>query len=390
MYVSIEPHPVHLVGRQEELRRISELVGRIQAQGGVLVVRGEAGIGKSALLAEASRMAAGSGVRVLATTGVQSEAQVPFAGLHRLLRPVLGHLDHLPRRQREALASAFGEIEAVVPDLFLVALAALGLVSEFAADAPVLLIVEDAHWLDGATAEALTFVARRLEFEPVVLLAGLTDGYPCPLDAGLPELRLGRLADDAAAALLTATTPGLPPAIRDRVLREAVGNPLALVELPAILGTTGTTTAATSWLSLTTRLEHAFADRVDGLPAATRTVLTAAALNDDDRLGEILDAAAVLDGERPGLDSLAPAVQARLVEVDEDRLRFRTSVDAVRDLPAGRRRRSAACARGVRAGRPRRGPPGLAPGRFPGPPPTSRSRPRWRRWRYAPTGGPGR
>jgi DNA-binding CsgD family transcriptional regulator len=322
VYVSIEAHPAHLIGRQRELRRIREVVGRIRDQGGVLVVRGEAGIGKSALLAEAGRIAADNKIRVLATTGVQSEAQVPFAGLHRLLRPVLGHVDRLPRRQREALASAFGEIEADVPDLFLVALAALGLVSEFAAEAPILLIVEDAHWLDGATAEALTFVARRLEFEPVVLLAGLTDGYPCALDAGLPELRLERLADDAAAALLAASAPDLPPATRDRVLREAVGNPLALVELPAVLRRDGDTAAVTSWLSLTTRLEHAFADRVDGLPAATRTVLTAAALDDGDGLGEILDAAAVLDGGRPGLDSLAPAVRARLVEVDDDRLRF--------------------------------------------------------------------
>lgn len=308
-----------LIGRQQELRQIGELVGRIRAQGGVLIVRGEAGIGKSALLAEASRAAARDGVRILATTGVQSEAQVPFAGLHRLLRPVLGHRDRLPPRQREALGCAFGEVEAVVPDLFLVALAALGLVSEYAVEAPVLLIVEDAHWLDEATAEALTFVARRLEFEPVVLLAGQTDGYPGPLGGGLPELRLERLPDDAAAALLTASAPGLPPATRERVLREAVGNPLALVELPAVLHETA---SVASPLSLTAKLERAFADRVDGLPAATRTVLTAAALDDGDGLAEILAAAAVLDGERPGRDSLMPAVRARLIEVDDDRLRF--------------------------------------------------------------------
>ena len=152
-----------LVGRGAELERIRALLG----DGGALLVRGTAGIGKSALLDAAAGIARERGMRVLQVAGVQSEARLPFAGLHALLRPVLAHADALPDPQREALLSAFGMSVDAAPDRFLIALAALELLSETASHAPLLLIVEDSHWLDAATADALAFVARRLDDDRV-------------------------------------------------------------------------------------------------------------------------------------------------------------------------------------------------------------------------------
>jgi hypothetical protein len=202
-------------------------------------------------------------------------------------------------------------------------LAALNLLGEAAASAPILLVVEDAHWLDRGSADVLAFVARRLEFEPLVLVAATRDGAHGAFDeAGLPELNLERLDSAAAAALLDARAPDLLAAVRERALREAAGNPLALVELPIVLEQVGDEAASTSWLPLTTRLEQAFAARVSDLPTGTRTLLRVAALDDADLLTEILDAGAVLGG-RLTVDDLTPAVEARLVEVDGASVRFR-------------------------------------------------------------------
>ena len=291
--------------------------------GGAVLVRGEAGIGKSALLTEAARSAADQRVRVLTTVGVNSEAQVAYAGLHQLLRPVLDQVDRLPPPQRGAVLAAFGRTDAAVPDLYLIALATLGMLGEAAVQAPILLVVEDAHWLDRASADVLVFVARRLEFEPVVLLAALRDGFDGPFaDSGLPELALSRLDPASAEQVVDTRAPDLRPEVRERVLREAAGNPLALVELPAVLDA-GDASAPTSLLPLTARLEQAFADRTSGLPAATRTLLLVAALNDSDALSETLAAATVIAGPRRSVDDLEPAIAARLVEADGERLRFR-------------------------------------------------------------------
>src|SRR5439155_10249877 len=157
-----------------------------------------------------------------------------------------------------------------------------------AGDAPLLLVVEDAHWLDGPTADVLAFVARRIESDPVVLLAATRDGYPSALaDAGLPERRLAGLDDATAAALLDAAAPHLPLTTRDRVLREAAGNPLALLELPAVAAQVEDEPSAPGGLPLTERLERAFAARVSDLPDATRLLLLVAALNDEDTASEI-------------------------------------------------------------------------------------------------------
>src|SRR5580693_6015523 len=202
-------------------------------QGSAFVVRGEAGIGKSALLEAARRSAFDSGTATLMTAGFQSEAHIAFAGLHRLLRPVLGSLDRLPGPQRAAIQAAFGLREAAAPDFFLIALASLDLLSEMAAAAPLLLVVDDAQLLDVATCDVLMFVARRLELEPILMLIAVRDrSAPWNDQAGLPELRLEPLNDASAAALLDANAPDLTSGLRRRILANALGNPLALAELP--------------------------------------------------------------------------------------------------------------------------------------------------------------
>lgn len=198
-----------------------------------MLVRGEAGIGKSALLLETTGNAAARGMQVLRTAGVESETHMPFAGLHQVLLPVRADISKLPGPQRDALGAAFGLTDARAPDLFLIALATLNLLGEAAVRAPVLLVAEDAHWLDRSSSDVLAFVARRLESEPILLLAALRDGFPSPLDgAGLQELSLDRLDDTAATALLDAHVPAMASMVRTRLLGEAAGNPLALVELP--------------------------------------------------------------------------------------------------------------------------------------------------------------
>ena len=199
------------------------------------------GIGKSRLLAEAARKARERGMVVLTAAGVQSEAYLPFAGLHQMLRPVREHAVELPPVQRDALDAAFGLTREIAPEPYRIAMAALDLVSEVATDIPVLLVAEDAHWLDRPTADVLAFIARRIESDLILLLAATRDGYPGGLaDARLPEHRLTGLDDATAAALLDAAAPGLPLTTRSRVLREAAGNPLALLELPAATRSPGT------------------------------------------------------------------------------------------------------------------------------------------------------
>src|SRR3984885_8552186 len=321
-----------LLGRESEVRLVGGLLEGVADQGGALVVSGGPGIGKSTLLGEAVRRARDRGMPVLKVTGVQSEAVLPFAGLHGLLQPLLGRVDALGAPQRDAVLAAFGMTDAAVPDPFLTALAALDLMAEAASRAPVLVVADDAHWLDQATRDALTFVARRLEFEPILLVAAIRDGYETPLsEAGLPSVALGALSPPTAAALLDSRSPGLPSGVRERFLREAAGNPLALVELPIARGRLGGGDVGDAgdagWLPLTTRLEQAFAARALELPALTRTAVLVAALNDGPLLGEGLAAggrgADPAGGGPLGVDVLVPAVSAQLVAIDETQLRFR-------------------------------------------------------------------
>ena len=312
-----------LVGRERELALLEERLEMVGERGGALVVWGEAGVGKSALLEAARRIAIDRGMAMLTTTGFQSEAHVAFAGLHQLLRPVLTALDMLPAPERTALQGAFGLHEAAAPDFFLIALASLDLLSEAAVAAPLLLVIEDAECLDVATCDVLMFVARRLALEPIFMLFAVRDGSDARVGgAGLPELQLEPLDDASSVAVLEANALGLAPGVRRRILAEALGNPLALVELPRVVASGFDPPSATS-LPLTERLECAFATRVSGLPSAVRTLLLVAALDDGGDQERILDAASMLEGHTVGVAELAAAKAARAVTVDGDALRFR-------------------------------------------------------------------
>jgi DNA-binding CsgD family transcriptional regulator len=313
-----------LLGRSEEEMLLTSLLDDVASRGQALVLRGEPGIGKSRLLAETARSARERGMTILTTTGVQSESHLPFAGLHQLLRPVRDRAAELPGFQRAALDAAFGLTNEAAPEHFRIAMATLDLVADVATDAPLLLVIEDVQWLDRPTANVLAFVARRLESDPILLLAAARDGYPSVLaDVGLPEVRLAGLDDATAAALLDASAPELPLAMRGRVLREAAGNPLALLELPAVMSRQLDEHWVEGALPLTERLERAFAARVSELPEASRLVLLVAALSDEDKLDEILAAAGVIAGSSVDIDAAEPAVEARVVDLGMHSIRFR-------------------------------------------------------------------
>jgi DNA-binding CsgD family transcriptional regulator len=300
-----------LLGRDNELDQLYGLIQGITRRGGALVVRGEAGIGKSALLAAAATRARERGVTVASATGTPSEARFAFAGLHRLLVPFLEARERLPEPQRRALDTAIGLADGEAPDPFLVGLAALGLLTEAEAKRPLLFLVEDAQWLDSSTLEVLGFVARRLELEPVIVLFAVREGIASAVDeTGLPELHLGGLDNESSKALLERTAPDLPPHLKRRILDEAAGNPLALIELPAAAVSLDRVEPADA-LPLPTRLEQAFAARLSGLDSDTRRLLLLAALED----GELPELA--------GDVAWAPAVTAGLGTVDNATFRFR-------------------------------------------------------------------
>ncbi|MEU8638538.1 AAA family ATPase [Amycolatopsis sp. NPDC048633] len=327
-----------LHGREAELKELGELVDGPEDRSGV-VLRGEAGIGKTALVAETAAAASVAGLRVLRTTGAEAERNLAYAGLHQLLHPVRAGVAELPPPQRDALRTALGLAEGAEPSAYLVGLATLTLLAEEAVAKPLLLVAEDVHWLDRASADVLAFVARRIETEPIVLVATLRDGVSSPLlDAGLTPMVLARLGADDAADLLDAVAPRLAPAVRTRLLTEAAGHPLALTELPSgLAGLDGLDPV----LPLTERLEKTFTARVAGLPAETRTALLVAALNETTSLAETLTATGALLGTPaaavPGGDAgpsaggrcrvepeiLAPAVEARLIELAAGTVTFR-------------------------------------------------------------------
>ncbi|MFG1642433.1 AAA family ATPase [Amycolatopsis sp. NPDC049252] len=307
-----------LHGRETERKDLGELVDGPEDRSGILI-RGEAGIGKSALAAEAAAAASVAGLRVLRTTGAEAEQDLAYAGLHQLLHPVRAGVGDLPAPQRAALRTALGLEDGPEPSAYLVGLAALTLLADEAAAKPVLVVADDVHWLDRASADVLAFVARRIETEPLVLVATIRDGAASPLlDAGLSPMPLGRLADDVAAELLDSVAPRLDPALRSRLLAAAAGHPLALTELPRVdLGAFG------SVLPLTERLERTFGARVATLPAPTRTALLVAALNETGSIAETLAATASILGTPVEPEILASAVDGRLVELGAGCLTFR-------------------------------------------------------------------
>lgn len=318
---SVEPE---LVGRDPEVAAIESAVDGVREHGASLLISGEPGVGKSALLTLAAARARRRGIRLLGASGVQTEAELAFAGLHQLLQPLLGNLDALAEPQRNALATAFGIVEAPAPDPFRTSLAALELLADAAAADPLLVVLDDAQWFDASTADVLAFVARRLEFEPIVLLAAIRDGYESPLQgAGLESLALEPLAPADASRLLEISAPDVAPADRGLVLAEAAGNPLALRELPSALDRGAGAPRAAAGLRVTDRLERAFASRLGELPAATRTILLTAALDHGGSLGDVLEASAAVLAEPATIEQLMPAVAARLVDVGDSTMEFR-------------------------------------------------------------------
>ncbi|MFD0690168.1 AAA family ATPase [Actinomadura fibrosa] len=309
-----------LRGREKQRARIGALVEAArEGRGGVLVVRGEAGIGKTALLDDAARTADAEGVRVLRATGAEAEAQLPFAALQMLLRPVLPRLDGLPEVQASALRAALGLARPDGADRFLVGLAVLTLLSDLAADRPVLCLADDAHWLDPSSAGALLFAARRLGAERVAMVLAARDGFAAP---GLPELPLDGLDRDAAAALLADSAPDLAGGVRDRVIEEAAGNPLALLELPRGLDRAERTGQAPPppALPATGRVLAAFGDRAERLPERARLALTVAAAEGTGDLGTVLAAARLLGATA---DDLAACERAGLLRTAGARIAFR-------------------------------------------------------------------
>jgi DNA-binding CsgD family transcriptional regulator len=304
-----------LYGRDAERAKIGALLEAARAsRSGALVLRGQPGIGKTALLEDARERAVD--MHVLSAQGVESESELPFAGLHQLIRPALHLLERLPGPQADALQGALGLAEGPGDERFLVSAACLTLLSELAERRPVLCLVDDAQWLDVPSADALLFVARRLDAEGIVMLFTAREPDIRRFEAReLPNLELGGLDPKSAASLIArAATDDLPPSVLDHLVEQSGGNALALVELPATL--TAAQIAGNEplpeTLPLTRDLERLFLQRVRRLPEPTQRMLLLAAADDTGRVAPVIRAAEALGIHA---DALSAAEQAGLISV---------------------------------------------------------------------------
>jgi DNA-binding CsgD family transcriptional regulator len=312
-----------LTDRHAERDMLDGLLAAVRAgESRSLVVRGKPGVGKTALLEYLVEQA--SGCRVARAVGIQSEMELAFAVLHQLCAPMLDRLEYLPAPQRDALRIAFGLSAGPPPDPFLIGLAALGLLSELAGERPLVCIVDDEQWLDSASAQVLAFLARRLGAESVGLVFGAR--VPTGDLAGLPELVVEGLREDDARALLdSALTGPLDARVRDQIIAEAHGNPLALLELPRgwtaaeMAGGFGLPGAMPVSDSISGTIEENFRRRIDALPAGTRRLLLLAAADPTGDPTLVWRAAGQL---RVGAETAAPAVEGGLAEFDV-RVQFR-------------------------------------------------------------------
>jgi DNA-binding CsgD family transcriptional regulator len=310
-----------LQDRQTERAALKALIA--QARDGTsaaLVVRGGPGVGKTALLDDL--LATAAGCRIVRASGVESEMELAFAGLHQLCAPFIDRLDHLPAPQRAALRTAFGLEIGERPDRFLVGLAVLSLLADVAETQPLVCLLDDIHWLDQASAQVLGFVARRLGAESVVMIFAMRHPWDDRHLAGLPELNVPPLSDADARALLTATIPGrLDETVRDRIVAEAHGNPLALLEIPrawtpaALAGGFG----MPDGVSVSGRIEDSFRRRLQPLPEDSQSLLLVAAAEPTGDPGLIWAAATHLG---IGSEASESAVAAGLLDPGRD-LRFR-------------------------------------------------------------------
>jgi hypothetical protein len=314
--------PPLLIGRRRELEALSEIIAKAPAHGQAVVIEGDPGIGKSALLAAAGEAARARGFRVLTVFGIESEAQLPFAGLHQMLRPVLGTAQRLRPAQRSALLSAFGLADGPRPEPFLVALAALNLVAAVAFEQPAAVLADDVQWLDPQSHQALAFMARRASAYPMAVIGAVRTGYAGPyLDADLPRLELGGVDEAAAQEILRIHGGTLSDAARRRIQAEAEGNPLALMELPAAWNRPAT---GTQWQpTLSVRLERAFAGRTAELPASAKDAVLVAAIDPVGDLAEILAAVRVFSKSSADAEAFGPAAEVGLLRIKAGQLRFR-------------------------------------------------------------------
>lgn len=311
-----------LLGRASECGRIADLLDEARAgRGGVLVIGGEPGIGKTALLEHAARSAVG--MRVLSARGVESEAELPFGALHELLGPVLDQLGRIPEPQAAALAGALALEPPVPGDRFAVAAGTLSLLGSAAANTPLVLVLDDAQWFDRSSAEALVFAARRLRAEPVASLFAVRTGEAGAMGVeGLPLLTVGGLDPRSSRALLEGLAGELAPSVADRLIRETEGNPLALTEIPVELtpGQLAGSEPLPELLPAGSGLARAFQRRVEALPPPSALALLFAAASDSAELDAILRA---LAASGVGEVALEPAERAGLIETSGGRLVWR-------------------------------------------------------------------
>lgn len=335
---------IGLIGREPEMDRIRVFLAAARTEGGALLVTGEPGVGKTGLLNAASEVGSAAGMRILRAAGVEFEAGTSFSGLNQLLLPLLDALPQLPAVHRDALNVALGFGDGAAPSRLVISNATLVLLRQAAIARPVLVLLDDLPWLDRASAGVLSFVARRLAGSQVGLLGASRTGEVDFFDhTGLPELEVRRLGDAAAGRLLSSRFPRLAPAVRHRILVEAQGNPLALLELPVALspGMRASATALPAALPLSRRLQALYGSRITELPSQARQLLLLMAL---DGTG---DMRIVEGGAAPnaGFRDLAAAEEARLAYVDQasHRLAFHHPLirSAVVDLSHAEQRRSA-------------------------------------------------
>jgi len=308
------------LGRTRERERLDAMLAQARdGRSAVVVIRGDPGIGKTALLRYAARQA--SGLRTTEVEGIQAEMELPFAGIHRLCSPMLGGVEALAEPQQHAIRVALGVSSGNSPDRFLIAVAVLNLLSASAEERPLLCLVDDAQWLDAASVEILGFVARRLAAEPIAMIFALREPIATRALDGLPQLSLGGLDEPDARALLSRAVAGrLDDGVRDRIIAETAGNPLALMELSDSMSPSeragGYAAPATS--DVPSRLAARYLQRVAALPERTRRLMLLAAA---EPLGDamLLWRAAERLSTDPG--ALTPASEAGLLEID-DRVRF--------------------------------------------------------------------
>ena len=321
--MSATPEP-GFVGRRSERELLDEMLAAVRAgESKVLVIRGEPGIGKTALLRYTARQA--SGYRVAELTGVEAEMELPFAGIHQLCRMALDRLGTIPEPQRDALSVVLGQAPGEVPDRFLVGLAVLGLLAALAEERPLLCLIDDAQWIDAASIQTVGFVARRVRAESVAIVVGLRESAVAPDLDGLPALHLGGLPEQDARALLHSAVPGrLEPHVGDRLVAETGGNPLALLELPRRMTAAelagGFEVPATGELpEHVQHIQSEYVRRVGELPEATQLLMLLAAAEPFGESALVLRAARRLG---IGTDALRPARAERLLEIGAS-VRFR-------------------------------------------------------------------